>query len=459
MLRVVALAVSLAAVLPAAAIAASKPRAAKASAVPALTLRATPANPVSVQLVRLAGQATGVAPGTAVQLYKSAYPYTVSQLVRTAAIGPTGSFAFAVWPDRDVRYRAVVAAANAQASIQLNVAGRTQTQIRALTLGRARVSMLVWHPADLRWGKALARWSFTNGGARTLITSRTLDLSPNLLLLSATVALPAGHYTWTACFHAPGDHALANSRRPPGCTGRGYRGGGYLPFGFPAPAAVSGAAAYLAGRLGRTAFAVVDSEGRLSGIHVHWTFPTASVVKAMCLVAYLRRLDAMGRRTVDPYSNSFLYPMIHVSDNNAATQCWSIVGDGGLYAVAGAAGMTDFSVSGSWGTALLSPADQARFFFEMDSLIPHEFVGYARYLLSTIIGWQTWAIPVVARPLGYSVFFKDGSEPTALGQLVHQVARLEGHGRKIAVAVMTDGDPTMQYGIDTIEGVARALLG
>jgi hypothetical protein len=94
----------------------------------------------------------------------------------------------------------------------------------------------------------------------------------------------------------------------------------------------------------------------------------------------------------------------------------------------------------------------------MDSLVPREFVGYARFLLSTIVGWQTWAIPVVARPLGYNVFFKDGSEPTGLGQLVHQVARLEGHGRTWALAVMTDGDPTMAYGIATIQGVAAALL-
>jgi hypothetical protein len=64
----------------------------------------------------------------------------------------------------------------------------------------------------------------------------------------------------------------------------------------------------------------------------------------------------------------------------------------------------------------------------MDSLIPREFVGYARWLLSTIKPSQSWAIPAVARPLGYRVFFKDGSEPTASGQLVHQVARLEATG-------------------------------
>ncbi len=69
----------------------------------------------------------------------------------------------------------------------------------------------------------------------------------------------------------------------------------------------------------------------MSGVHEHWTFVSASVVKAMLLVAYLRRLDAMGRHSVDSYSNSFLYPMIHVSDNSAATQTWSIVGDGALY--------------------------------------------------------------------------------------------------------------------------------
>jgi hypothetical protein len=121
--------------------------------------------------------------------------------------------------------------------------------------------------------------------------------------------------------------------------------------------------------------------------------------------------------------------------------------------------MTDFSITGPlWGGALLSPADQARFFFEMDSLIPKEFVGYARFLLSTIDPSQSWAIPVVARPLGYQVFFKDGSEPYGSGQLVHQVARLEGHRMRFAIAVMTDTDPTMQYGIDTITGVTRALL-
>ena len=237
------------------------------------------------------------------------------------------------------------------------------------------------------------------------------QLGSQIAVLKTQVALPAGRFRFRACFRPPKrtrpvGPPSACPDAPGSVTGAAAR----FRSASPARRAVDRAARYLGQRAGRTAFAVVDSEGRLSGVRIHWTFNTASVVKAMLLVAYLRRLDARGQHHVDSYSNSFLYPMIHISDNNAATQCWSIVGDSGLYAVARAAGMTDFSVAGSWGHArMLSPADQAHYFFEMDSLIPHQFVGYARFLLSTIAPSQSWGIPVIARPLGYQAFFKDGS--------------------------------------------------
>ncbi len=432
-----------------------------AAALPAVTLRASAPRLQSGQPVTLGGQASGEPTGTAVQLYGTPYPYKAATLLATTAAAADGSFSFSTTPDRNTRYQAFVAGATPSPAVTVAVAGLTITKVLALPLGRAQVTLVVFHPRDLRWGGAKVQWSFASGphGAfASAPSTRGFPLSGSVAVLRATIALPAGPFQWRACFHAADDQALANTRRAPGCTGRGYHGAGSLPEGYPGAAAIARAASYLAGRAGRTAFAVVDSEGRLAGVSVHETFITASVVKAMLLVGYLRRLDARGHRHVDSYSNSFLYPMIHVSDNNAATQCWSIVGDAGLYAIAAAAHMTDFSVSGLWGSALLSPADQARFFFEMDSLIPKEFVGYARFLLSTIEPSQSWAIPAVARPLGYRVFFKDGSEPVGSAQLVHQIARLEGHGRTFTIAVMTDGDPTMQYGIDTIAGVAGALL-
>jgi hypothetical protein len=234
--------------------------------------------------------------------------------------------------------------------------------------------------------------------------------------------------------------------------------------GFPGPASIERAERYLAGRGGRTALAVFDSERRLSGLRLDEEFITGSVVKAMLLVAYLLRLDAIGQRHVDSHSASFLNPMINPSDNDAANQCWSIVGAEGLHAVAKAAGMTHFSIDATaswgvrWAAALITAADQARFFLEMDSLIPHQFVRYARDLLSTVADQEGWGIPAVARPLGYRVFFKGGWRPSPDTFLVHQVARLEGPDRTFSIAVMTDGDRDMDYGIDTIRGVATRLL-
>jgi hypothetical protein len=408
----------------------------------------------------LSGQATGVPVGSIVRLSRSAYPYPAAALIQTTTTRSDGSFGFVVFPDRNTRYRVTLVGGTTGPLVQVSVTGVTLTKVSALSLGRGRVRILVFHPRDLRWGDARISWWFAPGYHRGFVreaATQTFRLSPYVTVLSTTVTFAAGHFRWLACFRAPGDHALQNPRRPSGCNGRGYHGGGYLPAGFPAPAAIARAERFLSGRIGRTAFAVVDSEGRLSGVHVHRTFITGSVVKAMLLVAYLRRLAAMGHRSVDSSSNSFLYPMIHVSDNSAATQCWSIVGDSGLYAVARAAGMTEFSISGIWARAMISAADQARFFFEMDSLIPREFVGYARHLFSTIAAYESWGIPATARPLGYTVFFKGGWRPSPDVYLVHQIARLEGHGRTFSMAVMTDGDPDMGYGIGTIQGVTRAL--
>lgn len=428
---------------------------------PDLSLHASATQIVGNQPVTLTGTVTGAPAGSLVGLYQSPYPFPAAALVKTTTTGSDGSFSFSVFPDRDTRYGVVLIGTAATALVQVDVSARTVIEVRATTLGRASIRILVFHPSDLRWAGARAHWLFPHGRHgrfRTGQTTRTRRLSRYVTLLSTTVALPAGGYRWRVCYHAPGDQALLSPQRPPGCSGQGYQGSGRLPLGFPGPGAVARAASYLRGRAGRTAFAVVDSEGRMSGMHVHSTFVSASVVKAMLLVAYLRRLHQRGQHYVDSYSNSFLYPMINVSDNSAATTTWSIVGDGGLYAVAHAAHMTDFSISGIWANAQISAADQAKFFFAMDSLLPGEFVSYARRLLSTIAGYESWGIPAVARPRGYRVFFKGGWRGTGLGQLVHQVARLEGHRRTFSIAVMTDGDPSMGYGIDTIQGVTARLL-
>lgn len=431
------------------------------------SLAASPSTVASGQSATLSGIAPSAAPvGASVELYASPYPFTKITAAARTTVAPDGSFSFTVTPDRNTHYSATVSGVSSPA-VTVLVTGQMVTKVKALKLGRAKVILVLFHPSDLRWGNGRVSWSFASGfrgGFSPAPDTRAVNLSRHAVVLFTTAALPAGHFRWRACLHAPEAQALAGSALPPGCTGRGYNGRGYLPVGFPDPVAIARAKRYLRTRTGRTALAIVDSEGRVSGVNVNEQFITGSVVKAMLLVAYLRRLNALGQHYVDSNSNSFLYPMINMSDNDAATECWSIVGNAGLYAVAKAAGMTHFSVDttaswgGQWGAALITAADQARFFFLMDSLIPREFVGYANSLLSTIAGYESWGIPAIARPLGYTVYFKAGWRPSPDVFLVHQIARLVDHHHTFAIAVMTDGDPDMSYGIDTIQGVTAALL-
>jgi hypothetical protein len=226
---------------------------------------------------------------------------------------------------------------------------------------------------------------------------------------------------------------------------------------YPSPRHVITAARYLSQRIGRDAFAVVDDRGRMAGVDEHRRFHSASIVKSMLLVAYLRMLDEQ-RRPLEDGGESLLYPMIHSSDNAAASAVLSLVGQARLNRVAREAHMTDYEpASGWWAYTEVSAADLARFFFHLDALLPRRFVGYARWLLSTIEPGQSWGVPAIARP-SFQVFFKGGWLPRSEG-LVDQVARLERPHVVFAVAVLTSGDPSMAYGEETIEGVAARLLG
>jgi hypothetical protein len=346
---------------------------------------------------------------------------------------------------------------------------QVRDSVSYLSLGRARLTIVSRHPSDVSWDGRVVYWYLGSGGnglLRRVALGRTREITPGVTQMTAVITLPeAGRFRYAACFSAPmqsafglgGLHGPCGRHHFRGPAASPYVGAGVAPAGYPGPGAIAAATSYLDRRSGYTAFAVIDSEGRMSGKHLHRTFVSASVVKAMLLVAYLRKLAA-EHRGLDSGSRSLLDPMIHVSDNNAATAVWERDTDPRLRALAHIAGMTDFSIQGIWANAQISAADQARYFFEMEGLIPPRFRHFADHLLSHIAGYESWGIPAVARPRGWAAYFKGGWRGTERGQLVHQIARLQRLGERISIAVMTDGDPSMGYGIDTIQGVAARLL-
>jgi hypothetical protein len=179
---------------------------------------------------------------------------------------------------------------------------------------------------------------------------------------------------------------------------------------YPSAKRIRAAQHWIAKRSGRKAFAVVDDERHLAGFKLHSRFHSASVVKSMLLVAYLRKL-AREHRGLDEDDKSLLYPMIHSSDNDAASEVLERVGETALNGVAHASHMRDYVPGGgTWGFTEVSAADLARFFYGQDKLIPRRFDGYARWLFSTIEASESWGIPAVARP-EFHVFFKGGWLP------------------------------------------------
>ncbi len=225
---------------------------------------------------------------------------------------------------------------------------------------------------------------------------------------------------------------------------------------FPAPQAVRRAARFLGSRDGETAFAVADERGGVSGVATTKPFSSASLTKAMILVAFLRRLAAEGGEATESEILSLGY-MIRLSDNASADSIYARVGDERLRELARRAGMRDFAISGDWANAKLTAADQARFFLTLDRLVPRRFRGLARGLLETVSELQSWGIPAGARPQ-WRVFFKGGWRPDSDGEVVHQAALLERGSGRVAIAVLTRGNPYMVYGEKTVQGVTERLL-
>lgn len=250
---------------------------------------------------------------------------------------------------------------------------------------------------------------------------------------------------------------LAGLELEPGETRRGSAKREPRPRTLPRGEWIDGAWKYARERGGLVSFAVIDSRGRLRGHEMDRLYSAASVVKAMVLAAELRRLADEGA-PIDEGTDSLLSAMIRYSDNEAADSVYARVGDEGMHAVAERAGMTGFTIAGHWGNAQVTAGDMARFFGDLESMFPRRYVDYAQRLLASVVPSQRWGIPVAAGD-DWATRFKGGWLPDHA--LVHQAAELRERGgpRQLAIAILTDEQPSHAYGVETLEGVAARLLG
>ena len=218
---------------------------------------------------------------------------------------------------------------------------------------------------------------------------------------------------------------------------------------------VGAARAYVKQRSGQVSFAV-RTPGAVYGHRGYRSVRSASVVKAMLMVAYLNRGGVRGR-ALSAADLALLSPMIRRSDNAAASRVRDVVGYGSLYHLARRAGMRRFAAGGSWGATRICAADQARLFLNIDRYVVARHRDTALRLLGSIVPSQRWGV-ARASPPGWTLHFK-GGWGDGRGDVDHQVALLRRGRHRIAVAILTEANPSHRYGKQTLRGVAQRLLG
>jgi hypothetical protein len=217
----------------------------------------------------------------------------------------------------------------------------------------------------------------------------------------------------------------------------------------PAPAAperwrpgLEDAREYAATRAGTISFAL-RTRSRLYRSDAYRAYPSASVVKAMLMVAYLDHPAVRGRGLGDA-DRDLLHPMVRWSDNVAASRVRDFVGNRALDRLADRVGMDRFASA------------QSKLFLRIDRYVVRRHRATALGLLRTIVGSQRWGIAQAPHP-GWALHFK-GGWGDGDGEVDHQVALLRRGERRFALAIFTAGNLSHDYGKQTLEGIARRLL-
>ena len=220
--------------------------------------------------------------------------------------------------------------------------------------------------------------------------------------------------------------------------------------------------AALGGRHGTVAVALYDrTTGTSCTRDAGRRFDSASAVKVTVLGALLRQAQEVGR-ALTSREVSLTTAMITRSDNDATTALWKQLGVSRIRHFLSLAGMTQTTpgADGYWGLTQITARDELKLMALLtsgNSVLGPSARSYALGLMNKVVSSQRWGVPA-GTPSGVTVHVKNGWLPRAThGWRVHSVGAFTGGGRDYAIVVLTQDDSTMDYGIGTIEAVARVV--
>jgi hypothetical protein len=190
-------------------------------------------------------------------------------------------------------------------------------------------------------------------------------------------------------------------------------------------------------------------------------FDSASVVKVTILSALLRKAQQRHRQLTRTEAR-LAEAMITRSDNDATSALWADTGRYYLQHFLDLAHMTDTRLGPGayWGLTQITAADEVRLLgllLAKNSVLGASSRELALRLMSRVIPSQRWGVPAGA-PTSLTVHVKNGWLPLAThGWRINSIGCFTGRGGGYSIVVLTQDNPTMAYGIGTVEAIARAV--
>jgi hypothetical protein len=192
-------------------------------------------------------------------------------------------------------------------------------------------------------------------------------------------------------------------------------------------------------------------------------FDSASIVKAIIMAALLR-WHQETKTPLPSWEKIEANQMITESDNDATTDLWDELGMGNLQEFLNLAGMgeTQLGQDGAWGLTQVTAHDELlllKLLTAPNSVLDASSRSYQLGLMAQVTSSESWGV-TAGTPSGVTWHVKNGWLPDATGWHINSIGTFSGHGANYLIAVLsdnTDMNDDEQYGINTIEDVARPV--
>jgi beta-lactamase class A len=186
---------------------------------------------------------------------------------------------------------------------------------------------------------------------------------------------------------------------------------------------------------------------------------SASIVKVIILAALM--YENQPGTSLSSQQKSLAWQMITASSDSAATDLWNDVGMEDLQEFLSAAGMdhTYLGQDGYWGLTEVNPDDELRLLqllITPNSVLDTASRDYILYLMRNVISYDYWGVSAGV-PSSDTVYLKNGWLPDPTLWVINTIGDIATSGGDYSMAILSRDNPSMSYGVDTVESVATLI--